>query len=183
MKEVIKDDPQAIIYAMDEAGIKRQSSITSGWFVRGEKAIVLSSPTHEKVNLVGAVKLSNGAIIIDRVNQFCQDDCIGFLKKIAEKEAGTKGAIYVILDNARPHRAKSVKEYLEQDPNNRIVLLFLPPYSPELNPSESIWLQLRREKTHNIFFETMIALNEAITAFENKYSMANKPMESLCAIF
>lgn len=51
----------------------------------------------------------------------------------------------MILDNGAFHKVKSLKI-----PQN-IALLFLPPYSPELNPAELVWLQMKRKMTNKIY--------------------------------
>ena len=45
--------------------------------------------------------------------------------------------IAIILDNASIHRAKRVRQFTEK--HSRIKLFFLPPYSPEYNPTEQVW--------------------------------------------
>ncbi len=50
----------------------------------------------------------------------------------------------IVLDNARVHHAKLLKEFLE-DNKDRIRLFFLPPYSPELNLIERVWWLMRKE--------------------------------------
>ncbi len=54
----------------------------------------------------------------------------------------------VVLDNGAFHKGKSLAI-----PDN-IALLFLPPYSPELNPAELVWLNMKR-KTTNLIFKTI----------------------------
>lgn len=51
----------------------------------------------------------------------------------------------LILDNGAFHKGKALKI-----PKN-IVLLFLPPYSPELNPAELVWLNIKRKMTNKIY--------------------------------
>ena len=51
----------------------------------------------------------------------------------------------MVLDNGAFHKAKSLII-----PEN-IVLIFLPPYSPELNPAEKIWAKLKRTFTNRLF--------------------------------
>jgi transposase len=51
----------------------------------------------------------------------------------------------VVLDNGAFHKAKSLKIPLN------IGLIFLPPYSPELNPAEKVWLTLKRNFTNRLF--------------------------------
>jgi len=49
--------------------------------------------------------------------------------------------LVIILDNFRSHHAVKTREYTEQI---RIKLVFLPPYSPDLNPIEYIWKSVKR---------------------------------------
>lgn len=51
----------------------------------------------------------------------------------------------MVLDNGAFHKAKKLRI-----PEN-IVLIFLPPYSPELNPAEKIWANLKRKFTNQLF--------------------------------
>ena len=48
----------------------------------------------------------------------------------------------LILDNARPHHARKVLEYLADHP---IRILFLPPYSPQMNPIEKLWATIKQQ--------------------------------------
>ena len=49
--------------------------------------------------------------------------------------------LVIILDNFRSHHAEKTREYAE---HNKIDLVFLPPYSPDLNPIEFIWKSIKR---------------------------------------
>lgn len=61
----------------------------------------------------------------------------------------------IVLDNGAFHKAKALRI-----PKN-ILLIFLPPYSPELNPAEKIWAKFKRQFT-NQFFKTMSDLEEFV---------------------
>jgi transposase len=64
----------------------------------------------------------------------------------------------IVLDNGPFHKAKSLKI-----PSN-IGLIFLPPYSPELNPAEKMWAQYKRAFS-NLFCSTLENVSEFITEF------------------
>ncbi|MCM1987907.1 transposase [Methanococcoides seepicolus] len=53
----------------------------------------------------------------------------------------SKTKIIVVLDNFASHRANDTKEYAEK---NGIELIYLPPYSPDLNPIEFIWKSIKK---------------------------------------
>ena len=58
-----------------------------------------------------------------------------FLKRLI---TGMERKIFLIVDGHPTHKAKLVKKFLA-DNSDRIELFFLPPYSPELNPDELVW--------------------------------------------
>jgi len=60
----------------------------------------------------------------------------------------------MILDNVNFHRAKRLKSIFERY-KHRIELIFLPPYSPDLNPVERMWWLMRKEITHNRWVKSM----------------------------
>jgi putative transposase len=71
---------------------------------------------------------------------------------------------YIVVDNYRIHFAKPVQAFLDEH-QDEIELVCLPTYSPKLNPVERFWKHLRRQVTHNHFFQTMERLMEAVLSF------------------
>lgn len=78
----------------------------------------------------------------------------------------------VVLDNGRFHKGKSLII-----PQN-IRLVFLPPYSPELNPAELVWLNMKRKMT-NIIYKTMEELKLKIEEIVNEL-ITQEFIKSLC---
>lgn len=52
-----------------------------------------------------------------------------------------KGALVVLMDNARIHKTKALRAFVEQQP--RLTVAYLPPYAPELNPIERLWAYVK----------------------------------------
>lgn len=77
------------------------------------------------------------------------------LEALVEKHP--TGTIYVAWDNASMHEEDEVEDVVRAGAG-RLVLLYLPTYSPWLNPIEMLWRHFRREVTHCEFFETKQAL-------------------------
>jgi transposase len=75
-----------------------------------------------------------------------------------------RGTVYVAWDNAGTHEDDEVEAVL-RGAAGRLVLLYLPTYSPWLNPAEMLWRQYRREVTHCELFESIDALLEATREF------------------
>jgi putative transposase len=79
------------------------------------------------------------------------------------------GIIYIAWDNADTHRDDEV-EAVVRAAAGRLVLLYLPTYSPWLNPIEMLWRQFRREVTHCELFASLDALLKAAHAFFDRYN-------------
>jgi transposase len=79
-----------------------------------------------------------------------------FLDEIARRHRDDK--IAMVLDGAGWHKSKSLKV-----PQN-VRLIHIPPYSPELNPVERIWDELREKGFHNRVFQSLDALENHLLA-------------------
>jgi transposase len=89
------------------------------------------------------------------------------------------GTIFMALDNASTHQDDEVEAVLRAAAG-RLVLLYLPTYSPWLNPIEMLWREFRRAVTHCELFESVKALLVAAQAFFDRYNQ--KPDEVLSII-
>lgn len=85
--------------------------------------------------------------------------------------------IIVVVDNVRYHHAKLLKKWLEH--NSKIEIMYLPAYSPELNPIERAWWYMRKKVTHNRFVHTM---QDRIIAFWKMFSHYQKPNAEMIRI-
>lgn len=92
----------------------------------------------------------------------------------------THGKIYLILDNAKWHKAKALKDFFIQN-QDHLERIFLPPYSPELNPAERVWRITRRLVTHNRYFPSVGELKMALISHFTKWSQPNNSLKVLCA--
>ena len=77
----------------------------------------------------------------------------------------------IVLDNGAFHKARTLVI-----PDN-IVIIFLPPYSPELNPAEKIWARFKRQFT-NQFFKTMDDLQEFVCKISK--TLDCKEVKTIC---
>jgi putative transposase len=79
------------------------------------------------------------------------------------------GTIYVAWDNADTHADAEI-EAVVRAAAGRLVLLYLPTYSPWLNPIEMRWRHFRREVTHGELLASLDALLKAAHAFFDRYN-------------
>ena len=77
----------------------------------------------------------------------------------------------MVLDNVRFHHSKVVQEFLNNNPS--LECMFLPPYSPDLNPQEWIFKWFRKEVTHNHNFSSFPSLLNASYDFFTQFQQPN----------
>jgi len=80
--------------------------------------------------------------------------------------------IVLIMDRAGWHCSKKLKI------PSQIELIYMPPYSPELNPVERLWKWLRREVTHNRIFSSIDSLIDNLSKTWNNLSVGK--IRKLC---
>ena len=128
------------------------------------------------------VRLRDGRAFFRReMDKFNTVTCWQFLKDLRAACTRTARRVVVMADNARYHRARLHQEWREQG-TERFALAFLPPYSPELNPTERVWKLTHRCCLHNRYFPK---LDEVTLAVENEFANWTKPnntLHRLCAI-
>ena len=108
--------------------------------------------SHEYTFAYAAVCVDNGeldSLILPGVNTNCMQL---FLDEVAARHSNER--IVMVLDGAGWHRSDSLKI-----PAN-MHLLELPPYSPELNPVENLWEDLREKSFHNRVFYGLESLED-----------------------
>lgn len=86
--------------------------------------------------------------------------------------------IYVVWDNVNTHEDDEV-EAVVRSVAGRLVLMYLPTYSPWLNPIEMLWHHFRREVTHCELFETVKLLLQASKDFFERYSQVPEQVLSI----
>lgn len=90
----------------------------------------------------------NGNSVIDFKEHSRKEDVCEFLKEIRSKNS-TKNII-IVLDNFRSHRANFTLDFAEKID---IKLIYLPPYSPDLNPIEFIWKSIKKVISKNFIVD------------------------------
>ncbi|MHA1342324.1 MAG: transposase, partial [Promethearchaeota archaeon] len=95
------------------------------------------------------------------IRQLNADCFISFLKLILRKYKDSK-KIYLIIDNALGHRAKKVRKFLDKH-NDRLEVVKLPAYSPDLNDIELVWREVKKDVVYNTFYALFQDFKDALT--------------------
>ena len=140
------------------------------------------APTRKSISYFGAVRIRDGCLVVSKPEgRFDAKTCWTFLRKLRRRARRRGGRVVVIVDNARYHHANLHATWRQmQEPH--FVLLFLPPYSPQLNPIERVWKLLRKLWLHNRYFPTLDELVHIVDLQFTAWSRANSVLRRLCAV-
>ena len=142
--------------------------------------ILLHAPTRKSIGVFGAIRSSDGYLVTSREMKFDAMTFLSFLQTLLRHRRPGRRLV-VILDNARWHHAKFLRPWLRAH-QHLLQLLFLPPYSPELNYVERVWKLTRTLCTHNRYFSEIEELIEAVSTQFQAWQKPNNMLRRLCAI-
>lgn len=139
------------------------------------------APTRKSISYFGAVRLGDGKLVTSKPEgRFDAQTCWRFLRKLRRVTRRRGRKVVVIIDNAKYHHANLHLAWRKaQRPD--FVLLFLPPYSPQLNPIERVWKLLRRLWLHNRYFPTLAELVAIVDAQFAAWARPNTMLRRLCS--
>lgn len=138
---------------------------------------------NDKVSIAGAVSQETGMLFILTASKFNAVSFERFLQKFLKKRTRRKKKkALLVLDNARYHKAHELKDYLEEV-KDRLELLFLPPYSPDLNPIEMVWRETRRNVTSNRYFGSLAEQKQKLLDYWAKYEEGSDELAKLTAFY
>ena len=154
------------LWFQDEMRIGQKGSLTRVWAPRGKRVVAARDLRFGYVYIFGAVcpaRDTGAAIIMPTVNIASMNEHLAEISRCVAPGAHA----LVVLDGAGWHPKSGLNI-----PTN-ITLEFLPPYSPEINPAEEFWHELRRNHFHLRIFETV---EDVIDACCNAWNTAlHKP--------
>jgi transposase len=156
------------VFYEDEADLHLNPKIGPDWMLRGMQRRIVTPGKNEKRYVAGALNAKTGKltwIIADRKRSdlFCQ-----LLWRLAA-EHRTARRIHIIVDNYIIHTSKITQRCVAQF-GGRVVLHFLPPYCPDHNRIERVWLDLHSNVTRNHRCSTMASLLLHVAAFLRAYN-------------
>lgn len=162
----------------DESMIRDYQALQHTWFLKGKQRIIKTTGKHRGVKLLAVLNYATGQILWKEDEQYNAETFLSFLKMVIEEYP--QGKIVMVLDNARIHHAKLLQPFLENH-QDRLEMVFLPPYSPKLNLVEGLWKWLKSDVINNVFFHTVSEIRTKVAAFMKNISLdAQSIIDRLC---
>jgi transposase len=165
-------DKEIEIWFQDEARVGQQGTLTRVWAKKGSRPRRKRDKRFKSMHIFGAVCPKRGATAALVTPYVDQEAMVLHLIEIS-KEVAVESHAIVILDRAGWHRAKKLKI-----PSN-ITLVYLPPYSPELNSIENVWAYLRANRLSHCVFENEDEIMQACCEAWNFFTEDKSIVQSI----
>lgn len=164
----------------DEVHFKITTSVTRKWALKGSKPKVRSPAVSDSIAYSGFIVPDSGCMITNKPTWFTYETVIGSLRNFIDRfPIPPDKKISLIIDNAPWHKkayrlivTDKLPEY--EDIRNKVEIIKLPPYSPDLNPIEQCWRITRREVTHNRYFHDKQELEEKLDRYFKDHEGPNE---------
>lgn len=150
------------ILFMDSCHPSIATKMSYGWIKTGSSKPIETTASRTRINLMGALSLSKiSRPIVVSYTTIDGDAVVDFLHQI-RRYSHIKGTIHLVLDQAGYHRCVGV---MNAAAKLNIKLLYLPPYSPNLNSIERLWKVMNEHARNNKFFRTANEFRQSINNF------------------
>lgn len=151
----------ALLLFADEASFAQWGSLGYTWALRGQQPMVKTCGKRKGYKVMGLIDYFTGRLFFQgSPERFTAKRYCAFLATVL---AATDQPIIVIQDGARYHTAAETRAFVAQHAA-RLTVHQLPAYSPDYNPIEHLWRNVKRDKTHHRYFPTFAALIQAVDA-------------------
>jgi transposase len=142
----------------DEAGVRSDAHAGTTWALRGQTPVVRTTGQRFGLNMISAVSRRGRLRFMIVRGRVTATRFIEFLRRLVYR---TKRPIFLIVDGHSIHRSRSVSHCLHSL-QARLRLFYLPPYSPELNPDELVWNDLKNQGVGRMVIEGAAHLHHAV---------------------
>ena len=158
LKEIKHFPPESLVY-IDESGIEITSVKDRGWGKKGQLLIAKKSGKYyQRTNIIaGYVNKQSIAPLV--FNGICNTELFNkWIEEFLIKEL--RAGQVVVMDNAAFHKSEKTQALIE---SVGCRVIFLPPYSPDLNPIEKFWANMKKWIAENLAYFT--SLFDALSKF------------------
>ena len=139
---------------MDETGIRLDPVLRKCWMKRGEqKQVPLPQKPVQPIHLFGGYNWHDNALCWMFAERRNSEAFVIWLEQLMVKTYPTQ-TVVLLLDNASFHKS-SVAQAAISLFEHRLLVLFLPPYAPQLNPIERYWNHLKTQVCGNRLFDSL----------------------------
>ena len=128
------------------------------WSPKGESIVTTYRGRHDKIVACGSIA-TDGRQFFRTYDRFDKETVLRYLKDLVRHF----GKATVIMDNAPQHKAGILKEFLNKNPNVKVI--WLPTATPELSVVEKYWHQSKRDVLVSEYYATVVHMHRAVSEY------------------
>jgi transposase len=131
----------AKIFFADEAGCRTDHHAGTTWAPVGQTPVVKATGKRESIGMISAVSMRGAMHWMIYEGSMNSELFIEYLDRLIHD---IRGKVFLIVDRVGYHTSKETSKWVDEH-KNRIELFFLPSYSPDLNPDEWVWKNVKHD--------------------------------------
>lgn len=156
----------AAVFFADEASVRTDYHSGTTWGEIGRTPVVKGTGNRKSVNMISAVSPRGKLYFKFLAGNTNAAAFTGFLKDMLHD---IPGIIFLVVDGHPAHTAAATRNFAEEN-EDRLKLFFLPPYSPELNPDEWVWKNIKHDHAGRMAARTVDELRAGISKAVSRLS-------------
>lgn len=158
----------AMILFGDEASFPQWGTLSYTWARKGQPPTVPTSGKRKGYKVFGLIDYFSGRFFFQCTDgRLTSESYQAFLTQVLSR---TRKHLILIQDGAKYHTSQAMQAFFARH-RARLTVFQLPSYSPDYNPIEKLWKQIKQHHTHLHYFPTFESLvnrvDEALVAFQN----------------
>ena len=166
---------ESLIFWGDETAVRSRDQVGRGYSKRGVKPVQTQGGYRFGVNMVSAINNSGNSRFMLFSGKMNGGKFIEFLRRLLK---GQQQKITLIIDNATYHKSALVKAFAAKHAQ-RLELVFLPPYAPEINPDEYLNNALKQKLNHKPKAKSQKELGKTVTHIMKTMQGTRTPIQNL----
>jgi transposase len=166
----------ALLLFAAEASFAQWGSLGYTWAPTGQQPVIKTCGKRKGYKVLGLIDYFSGRLFWrGQTGRFTAESYCAFLASVL---AATARPLIVVQDGARYHTAGKTREFIAAHAD-RLTVYQLPSYSPDYNPIEHLWRNVKRERTHNRYFATFERLTQEVDAALTHYQQHPAEVQQL----
>ena len=148
------------MFFADESGVRSDFHAGTTWGIRGKTPVVRHTGKRFHLNMLSAISAKGELRFMTSRKRLSAALFIEFLRRLI---TNYPKKIFLVVDGLPAHKAKSVHRFVHQV-KDRLRLFFLPPYSPEINPDELVWNDVKNHGVARTLIRAPRDLHRAVSS-------------------
>ena len=152
---------KGLVYFADSTHPMLNPVLSSGWIRKGKEFDIKTNSGRERININAAIEIKSLSVISRSCKRVNGSSMCDLLRAIRLKHP-EENKLYLVLDNAPYNRSYQVRDLARE---LDIKIVYLPPYSPNLNPIERFWKFVKKKVMANNYFPDIETFQRELMLF------------------